>query len=314
MLISVIIPVFNTEKYISACIQSVLNQTMQDFEIIIVDDKTPDRAMEVVKYYTNIDNRIKILYHEYNRGPMVARRTGYEAASGDYLMFLDSDDTLTTDALESLSNRILRSDSDFIMAGYNKMDGNGLIIAKSLPCVDGIFDSKVILHKLMKKELTHNLAFCLFRKKIFNDNFETYENQTNGEDLVLFYQLVERAKKIDVYPYAVYNYRLNLGSSSKSPITARKIQQLVNVQNFKFNFLTRQGIPEKDIIRNINPTLLKWICYDFGRQAITQLPIPVQNSLKINHVYRYLPFMQATYVSIIRFFPCLSPLFRHIFL
>ena len=310
--ISVIIPVYNTEKFIAQCIESVQKQTLQDFEIIIVDDKTPDGSMEIVKSYANQDHRIRIIHHEINRGLMVARRTGYKAAQGDYIMFLDSDDSLPADALESLYRRMKSSDVDIVMAGYNQVDESGNFNRQFLPVCQGIFPSNEILRKLMRRELTHNLAFCLFRKTLFDGKFITYENQTNGEDLILFYQLVVKARRIDVCQHAVYNYTFNPVSSTKSPLTTRKIQQLVNVHSFKYDFLIGQGIDEKDIVRSINPTLVEWFYYSYGRKAIKQLPQAIQDSLKPGLVFKSLPALQATFVTITQIFPFLSPFLRKI--
>lgn len=312
MLISVIIPVYNTEKFISRCIESVQNQTFQDFEIIIVDDKTPDCAMKIAESYAKEDNRISIIHHERNRGLMVARRTGYQAAKGDYLMFLDSDDSLQSDALESLYSRMEKSDADIVLAGYNQVDESNVVIRELLPGCQGIFTSNEILGKLIRRELTHNLAFCLFRRTLFAGKFITYENQTNGEDLILFYQLVVKARRIDVCQHAVYNYTFNPVSSTKSPLTTRKIQQLVNVHSFKYDFLIGQGIDEKDIVRSINPTLVEWFYYSYGRKAIKQLPQAIQDSLKPGLVFKSLPALQATFVTITQIFPFLSPFLRKI--
>lgn len=312
MLISVIIPVYNTEKFIARCIESVQNQTFQDFEIIIVDDKTPDGAMAIAESYAMRDNRIRIIHHERNRGLMVARRTGYQIAQGDYLMFLDSDDSLPSDALESLYSRMEKSEADIVLAGYNQVDETGTVIRELLPGCQGIFTANEILRKLMRRELTHNLAFCLFRKTLFDGKFITYENQTNGEDLILFYQLVVKADRIDVCQHAVYNYTFNPVSSTKSPLTARKIQQLVNIQSFKYDFLTGQGIDERDIVRSINPTLVEWFYYSYGREAIGQLPRAVRDSLKPVRAYKSLPALQAAFVTITQIFPFLSPVFRKI--
>lgn len=312
MLISVIIPVYNTEKFISRCIESVQNQTFQDFEIIIVDDKTPDCAMKIAESYAKEDNRISIIHHERNRGLMVARRTGYQAAKGDCLMFLDSDDSLQSDALESLYSRMEKSDADIVLAGYNQVDESNVVIRELLPGCQGIFTSNEILGKLIRRELTHNLAFCLFRRTLFAGKFITYENQTNGEDLILFYQLVVRARKIDVYPHAIYNYTYNPVSSTKKPVTEGKIQQFVNIQTFKYEFLSGQGIKEKDILKCINPTLVEWFYYSYGRKAIKQLPQAIQDSLKPGVVFKTLPALQATFVTVTSLLPFMSPLFRKI--
>lgn len=310
MLISVIIPVYNTEKYISTCINSVLNQTHQEFEIIVVDDKTPDGSMKIVESMSQRDPRIRIVHHESNKGLMMARQSGYKIANGKYLMFLDSDDTLMPDALEVMHRRISNSQSDIVVAGFNYVDEDGIIIRSSMPKMDKVIDAKTALQSVIHREITHNLAFCIFKAKLFKGDFVTYLNQTNGEDLILFYQLLVKADKIDIYPHVIYNYKYNISSSTKSPVTKSKIQQYVKIQTFKYDFLKSQGISEEEILKNIIPALVKWFCFDYGIRAIAQLPQNVQKSLKLRYIYNYLPFVKASALSVVRFFPLLSPLLR----
>ncbi len=113
-LISVIIPVYNVEAYLDACIWSVRNQTYENLEIIIVNDKTPDHSMEIARRHAQEDSRIVILEHEVNRGLGAARNTGITKASGQYVMFLDSDDRYSRDAIEVLYNKLCESGAHFV--------------------------------------------------------------------------------------------------------------------------------------------------------------------------------------------------------
>lgn len=109
--ISVIIPVYNVEKYLSRCLDSIVNQTLRNIEIICVDDGSTDNSLEILKLYAIKDNRIKIITQE-NAGAGAARNKGLEIACGEYLYFMDSDDYANTDLLEKLYSKIIKTNSD----------------------------------------------------------------------------------------------------------------------------------------------------------------------------------------------------------
>ena len=112
--VSVVIPIYNVEKYIARCLDSVLAQSLNDLEIILVDDGTPDGSMQIVGRYAATDHRFRIVTHERNRGLMQARKTGYMIAESDYVLFCDSDDYLPPTAIETLYNEAKRSDADIV--------------------------------------------------------------------------------------------------------------------------------------------------------------------------------------------------------
>lgn len=110
--ISVIIPIYNVEKYLRECLESVLNQTFQDFEVICVDDCGNDDSMQIVQEYAQKDNRISILHHKKNKGLGAARNTGIPEAGGEYIFFLDSDDYILPDTLKNLYEKAIETQSD----------------------------------------------------------------------------------------------------------------------------------------------------------------------------------------------------------
>ena len=105
--ISVIVPVYNVEKYLSECLDSIINQTFPDFEIICVNDCSTDKSGNILEDYSRKDNRIKIFYHQFNQGLGAARNTGLKNAHGKYVQFLDSDDYFELTLLVYLENYIL---------------------------------------------------------------------------------------------------------------------------------------------------------------------------------------------------------------
>ena len=148
MKVSVLIPVYNVEKYIARCLDSVLAQTFQDFEIIVVDDCGTDDTMHIVDEYAQKDHRIKIIHHDKNHGPMVARQTAYINASGKYIIFLDSDDFLQPNAIETLYKRILESKADIVCTEYQVVNNAG-IIEKHDSKIRGEYNSLNIIELLI---------------------------------------------------------------------------------------------------------------------------------------------------------------------
>lgn len=113
MLFSVIVPVYNVEKYLDACVQSVLDQDCSDYELILVDDGSIDRSGAICDEYANKDNRVKVIHQE-NGGLSCARNTGIRAAKGDYLVFIDSDDWIDSDSLDAFEKIISKTHPEII--------------------------------------------------------------------------------------------------------------------------------------------------------------------------------------------------------
>ena len=122
--ISVIVPIYNGESYIERCINSILNQTFQDFELILIDDGSKDNSLEMLKKFEQIE-KIKV-YYQNNKGPSAARNKGIEKAIGKYLIFIDIDDWIEDDYIEILLNEIENNKLDFVTIGYNDISKYGV--------------------------------------------------------------------------------------------------------------------------------------------------------------------------------------------
>lgn len=110
--VSVIIPVYNTEKYLRKCLDSVCNQTLSDIEIICVNDCSPDNSLEILNEYAQKDNRIKVINFEENKGVSIARNTGIDSATGEFIGFVDADDFVDLDFYEKLYNKATETGAD----------------------------------------------------------------------------------------------------------------------------------------------------------------------------------------------------------
>lgn len=241
MKVSVLIPVYNVEKYIARCLDSVLAQTFQDFEIIVVDDCGTDDTMHIVDEYAQKDHRIKIIHHDKNHGPMVARQTAYINASGKYIIFLDSDDFLQPNAIETLYKRILESKADIVCAEYQVVNNAG-IIEKHDSKIRGEYNSLNIIELLINDKITHTLCGKIYNYELFEpkDSLPAFENQLLAEDMILFYTLVSRSRKIVFCDKIVYNYYFNVESSTKTKYTDSKFEMLIRAYKYKQELLNKK--------------------------------------------------------------------------
>ena len=123
-LVSVIIPVYNAERYLNECIQSVLNNTYSNFELLCIDDGSTDKSLEILKKFACLDSRIKIITKK-NGGVSSARNIGLHNCHGDYVMFLDADDYLTQDCIETLIDELKKNNADIVSArAVNQLKNN----------------------------------------------------------------------------------------------------------------------------------------------------------------------------------------------
>ena len=225
--ISVIIPVYNVEKYIKRCLDSLLNQTFKDFEVVVVNDATPDQSMVFVEDFLKKWEKVTIVEHEKNMGLMWTRRTGYQAAKGDYFVFLDSDDWLPDNALEIFQKEIIKTNADIVCGAYTIMNDEGPVNIKQNQLNYGN-TSEAVCKSMLKNEFSHCIWGKIFNADLFRlYKYDTFKNFTNGEDGLLFYQLLQNAKQIVSLPESVYFYYRNLMSSTNVKLSNQAIESIV---------------------------------------------------------------------------------------
>ena len=213
--VSIVVPVYNVEAYIQRCMNSIQQQTLKDIEIIIVDDGTQDNSMVIVRREGQKDGRIKVLAHENNLGLMWTRRTGYKYATGEFIVFCDSDDFMPPDALEKLYLAAKESNSDIITGNslYIKVNGKRVLQTNTLKYGN---DRIGVIKSLLRHELRQNLWGKMYRRDILlKYDYNTYKDATNGEDACLLYQIVNNIGKMALIEDVVYYYMQNAGSSTQ---------------------------------------------------------------------------------------------------
>lgn len=204
--ISVIIPVYNSVRFINSCLESIINQTYKNLEIIIVDDGSTDGSDRVCNEWLKKDKRI-IVIHQQNQGVSVARNHGLEYATGEYISFVDSDDTLESDMYEILMDAMFCYRAEITHCGYKRVNEQGDI----LKIVNG---SHIILEQDSKEAIDCMLSGQYFVGSLWNKlyskstlkNIRFCEELKNNEDILFNFLVFQNAKKIVFIDEPKYNY------------------------------------------------------------------------------------------------------------
>ena len=214
-IISILVPIYNVEPYLQRCIDSVLAQDFQDWEMILVDDGSPDRCPEICDEAARKDERIMVVHKE-NGGLVSARREGVRNARGEYLMFLDSDDWLEPQALSVLYT-YMAENYDMVMGCAKRVTDRGDVMPfDSYLFEEGIINSaEEFLIKTYIGQATPHLWGALYRASLFDDSIfnESIDNRISlGEDMVTKLIVGMRFKKVLFVKDVVYNYFFNSSS------------------------------------------------------------------------------------------------------
>lgn len=244
--ISIILPVYNTEKYIRRCLDSIACQMVDNYEVIVVNDASPDHAMDIVREYAEKDPRYVIVDKQENEGQMMARKSGYTIARGDYLMFCDSDDYLSPNALKTLLETIKKEDADIAVSGYIYVPVSGCEIEKVYHLPYGN-DREAVYQALLSRDLAHNLWGNLYRRELFtNYKYPCYMKLKNGEDRLLFYEVADHVRKVVTTDEPLYYYCQNLQSSTQERFSEQRLRDAVRAGNLWMQFMyKRQILPEQ---------------------------------------------------------------------
>ncbi len=207
-MISVIIPVYNCEKYISRCVDSVLNQSYKDFELILVDDGSTDSSGVLCDGFLQRDKRVLVI-HKKNGGASSARNAGLEIANGDYIAFIDADDWVDANYLDALIKpMIYNQEVDIVLMPSVDESSMELVIGEQVnKRREGCIEKKAAVLALIKKEISGIWAVWskVYKRKIFN-SLKFNEALCYGEDLIINLELFLRAQKIYYVPLRYYHY------------------------------------------------------------------------------------------------------------
>lgn len=252
--VSIVIPVYNVENYIGRCIESIQKQSLKNWELILVDDCGSDNSMSVVKKYAAKDKRIIYLESKSNVGPMVARDRGSKISKGSYVTYVDGDDTIPEDALETLYNEAVSSNADIVVGEALRINEDGSTKPFMSQRSNGLIRKRDVFEKLVTRSFPHNVCGKLFRGDLVrNKKVRAYEGLTNGEDGYYFVQILRLADKIKLIDKVVYEYWTYSSSSSHKKMTEQMMQSMAIYESFLHTILVEE-------LGNIDEEYNKTLC------------------------------------------------------
>ena len=213
---SIIVPIYNVEPYLDECINSVLNQTCADFELILVDDGSPDNCSQLCDDYARKDNRVKVV-HKQNGGLVSARKAGLEIATGDYILCLDGDDSIERDCLKNIDDLVNKCYADVVVFGFYRCCDT---IKKECPLTTyriGFYDKsqleKEIFPVLISDRYGRRFPPSVWGKAIKRELYTPFQNDVDsrigmGEDASCIYPLMAHAESLFISEKCLYNYRV----------------------------------------------------------------------------------------------------------
>ena len=230
MKVSVIVPIYNVEKYIKQCIDSICNQTLKDIEIIAINDGSLDKSIDILKSIN--DDRIKIINQE-NKGLSGARNTGLRMASGEYVAFVDSDDFLGEKfALEDMYNLAINDNSDIVAGNciWYYSEKNNSTMPRKMSCfkTSPMDSEKFLLESLKSYRIYAPVWLNLYRRNLLINNDIFFKEKIYHEDEEFTPRTILKANKISIYDKDFYIYRQRNGSIMNSNLNIKGCTDLLD--------------------------------------------------------------------------------------
>ena len=223
-LISIIVPVYQVEEYLSQCIESIIRQTYKDIEIILVDDGSLDSSGDICDKFARTDNRIKVI-HTKNGGVSKARNIGLKNACGKYICFIDSDDYVKEDYIERLFELCIENDSDISICGVIDIE-NGQVKNKS-KAINTVYSSTQAIKEVFEEKNFYCVMWAkMFKKRLF-EYYNFCEDTAVAEDLQIIYKIFDEASSIAINTKeCLYYYRVREGSTQNSKFNKNHEKEL----------------------------------------------------------------------------------------
>ncbi len=241
--ISVIIPVYKVEEYLDRCVQSVLAQTHEDMEVLLVDDGSPDNCGALCDGYAKKDSRVRAIHRE-NGGLSAARNTGLDAASGDYILFVDGDDYIAPDMAETLLAALESTGADAAVCGVKCVDDAGNAVRELPPMEAGAFDPAEIYQRMTFDEWAWRyVSACnrLCRRGLFAGL--RFEEGKLHEDEFLAHRLYDRCKTVAVVADELYYYVQRGGSIMNAAASLGRLDR-VQARFQRYMFFKEKGFKD----------------------------------------------------------------------
>ena len=244
--VSVIVPVYNVEKYLEQCILSLANQSLYDIQIILIDDNSTDTSLKIIQRYANKDKRIRVVHNKQNAGVATTRNVGLDNSDAEYIMFCDPDDWFDVDMCKKMYDTITRDKTDIVMCGTNifyeadrahKQSDAGYFRVKSNQILP------------VTEELIFNCcgSLCnkIFKRSIISDYGIRFPDGLKYEDVCFFNMYMLWAKKMSFITDKLYNYRRRAGSIMNQTFQQKSINHAIDgmgTATWYYNYIKSHGL------------------------------------------------------------------------
>lgn len=241
MIISIVVPIYNADKYLKRCLDSVKNQTYADYEVILVDDGSMDQSADICREYVDSDDRFKYFYQE-NSGPDMARKLGTAKATGEYLMYVDADDYISEDMLDKHVVCAKDHAADIVcsqIVRFNeKREWPGSVYKEDIVCLN---DKKSIMQAYFEDEVLIGTYYAKLIKSEIIKDYPFVQDGLIGEDITAALYMFGRADRVVIIPDRTYYYYQTMDSISHSKYNHRHAVSLDNYIKVR-NFLIDEGL------------------------------------------------------------------------
>lgn len=270
--VSVIVPVYNVEKYLDRCIVSIVGQTLSDIEIILVDDGSPDNCPAMCDDWSKRDKRIKVI-HKKNGGLGFARNSGMNIATGEYIIFCDSDDKVAPEMYETLYNATEGGKYDVVYSGFNVEQKIGRWSKENdyneVRTFDSTNSEKIALSFIVDTDITEGHRYvmscnvALYKRSLLESNHicQMSEREVGSEDMIFQLQVALQAKNVKFIPQCFYYYYMNEGS----------LTHTFKQSKFRAAFRIREKMRKIMPLKPINEAGIDAEFYGRIRSLVTQL-------------------------------------------
>lgn len=284
-LVTVVLPIYGVEKYLNKCIESVVNQTYTNLEIILVDDGSQDRCPEICDEWANKDSRIRVIHKE-NAGLGMARNTGIAYATGEYICFFDSDDFVDPETVEETYLYAVRNQADVVVFGLRTLGEDGAAKEVFVPQTGyTVYEGRQVRDDFLPEFIAPDpngdgnrlfyMSSCLILYSMELIRREKWqfasEREIISEDVYSLLNLFSGVQKVAVIPKAFYNYRTNEGSLSRKYVEGR----YERIRNFylKTKDLCKEKAYNEDIIHRISKPYLAFTISAMKQEFNIQRPL-----------------------------------------
>ena len=246
-LISVIVPIYKVEKYLSRCVDSIINQIYKNLEIILVDDGSPDNCGMICDEYAKKDNRIKV-FHTKNEGVSSARNLGIKNSTGYWICFVDSDDWIERDFCLKLINSIQENCADIVLCGYNRVTGKNKEKINSNG-KSQIINGREYLIKCLNPQTNYGFCHMKLIKKKAIDEIRFNKKLKVGEDALFNIEISSNVNTAIFIKENLYNYRINIYSTVRK-FDIQYVDKYLNAIKITSSYLKRNYELDKEILQN----------------------------------------------------------------